>query len=48
MRRSRLYLWGSTMIDVQFILGGLFTALVLGYAVGKQFLVFRQITDSIT
>ncbi len=33
------------MLDVQFILGGLFTAFCLGYAVGQQFLVFRRITE---
>ncbi len=36
------------MIDVQFIMGGLFTAFVLGYAVGKQFLTFRQVVETIS
>jgi len=36
------------MIDVQYIIGGLSTAVVLGWSIGKQFLVFRQVADSIT
>jgi hypothetical protein len=36
------------MIEIQYVMGGLFTAFVLGYVTGKQFLVFRQITETIS
>ncbi len=45
---SRLYIWGSKMIDVQFIVGSLFTALIIGWAIGKQLLVFRQVVENIS
>ncbi len=36
------------MIDVQFIIGSLFTALIIGWAIGKQLLVFRQVVENIS
>lgn len=33
------------MLDVEFIIGGLFTAFCIGFSVGKQFLIFKRAAE---